>query len=105
MAANVSSVDKLEAFVEISNTLTKLSRAADESVNRNEPVTKDQMSTFFTDDAVWTFFGANNKPLATASMSYIVYSELIAISYKKNNIEHKYTIYKCYILIYNNTFT
>ena len=63
-----SKLDKLEAFVEISNALTKISQIADESINTGKPITINDLSPYFTDDATWIFTDPDNNS-TTWSMS------------------------------------
>ena len=63
-----STMDKLEAFTEINNTMTKICHAADESINTGKPVTKEQMCEFLTEDITWTFLGEDNKEMVKAGV-------------------------------------
>ena len=62
-----SALDKLEAYVEISNLLTRICHLADESINGDRPATIEELSQYLTDDAVWNFY--NNDGTLSASGS------------------------------------
>lgn len=58
---NASILNKVEAFVEISNALTKVSQIADNSINSGKPITAKDLSPYFTDDAIWIFTGTDKQ--------------------------------------------
>ena len=68
-----STMDKLEAFMEINNILTKICNAADESINSGKPVTKDQLSEFLTEDTTWIMLGEDNKQIITSGVLSLFY--------------------------------
>ena len=51
----------IDCYNEINNVISKIGRAADDSINSGKPITKNDLLLLMTQDAIWSYAGNENK--------------------------------------------